>query len=111
MVKLVEIDEADYDSDSQYTTDSESSLSVHENVDSDFEDDYMDESLLERIAALKDIVPIEQRHAVSRLASQVAYWGDFGMRLMGKLSWVVTTSALLVVLPLAYETDKDKMMA
>ncbi|KAJ1856974.1 mitochondrial import receptor subunit Tom22 [Coemansia sp. RSA 1822] len=111
MVKLVEIDETEYDSDSQYTTDSESEHDIHDDyVDSDFEDDYMDESLLERLAALKDIVPVEQRHALSKVASRVGYWGDFGMRLVGKLAWVFTTSAFLVVLPLAIETDREKMM-
>ncbi|KAJ2613840.1 mitochondrial import receptor subunit Tom22 [Coemansia sp. RSA 1365] len=117
MVKLVEIeDESVYDDDSQYTTDAESesvdSLSEKEyEDDSDFDDDdILDESLLERLVALKEIVPASQRHAISRTASTIGYWGNFGARLVGKLGWVLTTSALLVVFPLALETDREKMM-
>ncbi|KAJ2365679.1 mitochondrial import receptor subunit Tom22 [Coemansia sp. RSA 2610] len=107
MVKLVEI-ENEYESDSQYTTDSESLASDSEH--SDYESDVEDESLLERLAALKDIVPAQQRQTIASVASSAKYWGEFGARLVGKLSWVFTTSALLVVFPLALETDRDKMM-
>ncbi|KAI8321214.1 hypothetical protein GQ54DRAFT_298112 [Martensiomyces pterosporus] len=126
MVKLVEIeDESVYDDDSQYTTDDESEslaslsdkegdlLDEDEEFDSDFEDDdddLLEESFLERIVALKDIIPSHHRQAISSTASSVYNWGNFGVRLAGKLGWVFTTSALLVVFPLALETDRDKMM-
>ncbi|KAJ2078968.1 mitochondrial import receptor subunit Tom22 [Coemansia sp. RSA 988] len=117
MVKLVEIeDESVYDDDSQYTTDAESgsvdSLSDKEyEDDSDFEDDdILDESLLERLVALKEIVPASQRNAISRTASTIGHWGSFGAQLVGKLGWVLTTSAILVVFPLALESDREKMM-
>ncbi|KAJ2717188.1 mitochondrial import receptor subunit Tom22 [Coemansia spiralis] len=120
MVRLVEIeDEAAYDDDSQYTTDSEAE-SVEsfseKDLESDFEDyeddedDLLDESLLERLAALRDIVPARHQRAIASVASTVGYWGGLGARLAGKLTWVFTTSALLVVFPLALESDRDKMM-
>ncbi|KAJ2628416.1 mitochondrial import receptor subunit Tom22 [Coemansia sp. RSA 1290] len=112
MVKLVEI-ENEYESDSQYTTDSEVASQAESDYesDSDFDDDdILDESLLERLAALKEIVPVEHRQLMSRSISRISYWGEFGFKLVGKLSWVFTTSALLVVFPLALETDRDKMM-
>ncbi|KAJ1667424.1 mitochondrial import receptor subunit Tom22 [Coemansia sp. RSA 1813] len=121
MVKVVQIeDQSDYESDSQYTTDDESVATVDEkedeysddDLDSEFddEDDSLDESLLERLAALKDIVPASQRNAVSNAAGAVAKWGGLGATLAGKLAWVFTTSALLVVFPLAFESDREKMM-
>ncbi|KAI9501057.1 mitochondrial import receptor subunit Tom22 [Coemansia spiralis] len=118
MVKLVEIeDNSDYDSDSQYTTDDESVVSGKEEYsddefDSDYDedDDALDESLLERIAALKDIVPANQRRAISNTVNTISSWGGFGLGIAGKLAWVFTTSALLVVFPLAMESDRDKMM-
>ncbi|KAJ2892272.1 mitochondrial import receptor subunit Tom22 [Coemansia aciculifera] len=127
MVKLVEIeDDAVFDDDSQYTTDDEenesvASLSEKEEEDEDenesdfdFEDDEDDEdfeeTFLERIQALKDIIPLEKRRAFSSAMSSISYWGTFGMHLAGKLSWVFTTSALLVVFPLALESDREKMM-
>ncbi|KAJ2505884.1 hypothetical protein H4217_009138, partial [Coemansia sp. RSA 1939] len=84
MVKLVEIeDQSDYETDSQYTTDDESVATIDEKdehseeedgIESDFEDDedVFDESLLERLAALKDIVPASQRNAVASAVGTVA---------------------------------------
>ncbi|KAJ1735147.1 mitochondrial import receptor subunit Tom22, partial [Coemansia biformis] len=85
-------------------------------LESDFEDydedddELADESLLERLAALKDMVPARHQRAISSFASTVGYWGSFGAQLTGKLAWVATTSVLLVVFPLALESDRDKMM-
>ncbi|KAJ2492432.1 mitochondrial import receptor subunit Tom22 [Coemansia sp. RSA 2050] len=118
MVKLVEIeDDAVFDDDSQYTTDEDENESIaslsdkEEESDSDFEeDDDFEETFLERVQALKDIIPIEKRRAISSAFSNISYWGTFGIHLAGKLGWVFTTSALLVVFPLALETDRDKMM-
>ncbi|KAJ1932038.1 mitochondrial import receptor subunit Tom22, partial [Linderina pennispora] len=122
MVKLVEVEENEYESDSQYTTDAESDnesliekdLSDSESeYDSDFDgedDDVLDESFLERLAALKEIVPAQQRQAISSTVSSIYNWGNFGLRLAGKLGWVFTSSALLIVFPLALESDREKMM-
>ncbi|KAJ2744096.1 mitochondrial import receptor subunit Tom22 [Coemansia sp. BCRC 34301] len=123
MVKLVEIeDDAVFDDDSQYTTDEDeeetesvASLADKEEGESDFdfsddEDDDFEETLLERIQALKDIIPLEKRRVFSSAISNISYWGNFGMHLAGKLGWVFTTSALLVVFPLALESDREKMM-
>ncbi|KAJ2550003.1 mitochondrial import receptor subunit Tom22, partial [Coemansia sp. RSA 1933] len=103
-----------------YTTDDESVGTRDEkneeysddDLDSEFddEDDYLDESLLERLAALKDIVPASQRNAVSSAMGAVTKWGGLGITLAGKLAWVFTTTALLVVFPLSYETDRDNAM-
>ncbi|KAJ2047272.1 mitochondrial import receptor subunit Tom22 [Coemansia sp. RSA 376] len=121
MVKLVEIeDDAVFDDDSQYTTDEDENESIasltdkEEEDESDFdfdeEDDEFEETFLERVQALKDIIPIEKRRAFSSAISNISYWGTFGLHLAGKLSWVFTTSALLVVFPLALESDREKMM-
>ncbi|KAJ1929045.1 mitochondrial import receptor subunit Tom22, partial [Linderina macrospora] len=120
---LVEVEENEYESDSQYTTDSDSDneslnekdLSDSESeYDSDFDgeddDDVLDESFLERLAALKEIVPAQQRQAISSTVSNIYSWGNFGLRLAGKLGWVFTSSALLIVFPLALESDREKMM-
>ncbi|KAJ2697949.1 mitochondrial import receptor subunit Tom22 [Coemansia sp. IMI 203386] len=131
MVKFVEIEEEEIydDNDSQYTTDSEDEASgAQKEDDSDAEDsasdldtddeeneyddddDYLEESLLERLSALKDIIPAEQRSAITGTISSIGSWGKFGMSLAGKLGWIFTTSALLVVFPLAIESDREKMM-
>ncbi|KAJ1845422.1 mitochondrial import receptor subunit Tom22 [Coemansia sp. RSA 486] len=132
MVKFVEIEEEEIydDNDSQYTTDSEDEASGaqkeddsdaedsasdldtddEENEYDDDDDDYLEESLLERLSALKDIIPAEQRSAITGTISSIGSWGKFGLSLAGKLGWIFTTSALLVVFPLAIESDREKMM-
>ncbi|KAJ1820840.1 mitochondrial import receptor subunit Tom22, partial [Coemansia sp. RSA 2598] len=57
-----------------------------------------------------DIIPAEQRHAISSTVSSIGSWGKLGLSLAGKLGWIFTTSALLVVFPLAIESDREKMM-
>lgn len=116
MVKLVEVEdnESVYSEDSQYTTDDEALTSEEEEEEdgSDFEDDddYLDESFLERLTALKDIIPAHHRQSVINTTSTLYQWSRLGGMLAGKLTWIFTTSALLVVFPLALETDRDKMM-
>ncbi|KAJ1994025.1 mitochondrial import receptor subunit Tom22 [Dimargaris cristalligena] len=79
----------------------------------DDEDDqeYEDESLLERIVALKDIIPLRQRNLISHCADTLVNTGKSGFRLMGGLAWVISTSALVILVPLALEMEKDQALA
>lgn len=71
-----------------------------------------EETFFERIAALVDIVPPTTRHNISsRLASTASFFKT-GSKLVGNLIWIVTTSALLVGLPLALSLeDESKIVA
>lgn len=65
------------------------------------------ESLVERLSALVDIIPPEKRASIGRAAG----WVKRGGKLLGNVFWVVTTSALLVGLPLALSLeDEAKIM-
>lgn len=95
------------DRESDYETDSNVSDAVSEVSD---DEDYFDpnsESYYERVVALKDIV---SPHTRSQLAQSVesakewALWGWFGA---GSVAWVVSTSALLVGLPLALAIEDE----
>ena len=95
-----------------YVSDSDSNYITDESVVSDFSDDeILEESLSERIAALKDVVPAHHRQRISGFSQKVYNFGSAGTQLVGKLAWILTTSALLVVFPLALETDKEQMVA
>lgn len=115
MVKVEEVQDAAYaskdDRESDYaTTDDDEDGFETESVSSVASDDDFnpaDETLAERFAALKDIVAPSTR---TRLASQwnrTAEWVKVGGKWAGNAVWVVTTSALLVGLPLALAMEDE----
>ncbi|KAI8391137.1 mitochondrial import receptor subunit Tom22-domain-containing protein [Radiomyces spectabilis] len=77
--------------------------------DDDFDEDE-DESLLDRIIALKEIVPLKHRNRISSGVSSLTSWGKTGATFVGKSAWVLTTSMLLLVLPLALEIEKEQAL-
>lgn len=75
---------------------------LEEDDDSDLEDDFDEnESLLDRIKALKDIVPPQQRSRICNAfsASFSLIKGAFSKG--SSLTWTITTSALLLGVPLS----------
>ncbi|KAJ7459755.1 mitochondrial import translocase subunit Tom22 [Mycena latifolia] len=107
MVKVEIVDEnSPYGSEASSRNSSSTSLS---SVSSELE---ADESLLDRLAALVDIVPPTTRHAISERVSKSASFLKRGGKLAGNLVWILTTSALLVALPLALVLeDEAKIVA
>ncbi|TFK52291.1 mitochondrial import translocase subunit Tom22 [Heliocybe sulcata] len=95
-----------YSSPSSSRTSSSTSLS---SVSSELNDE---ETLFERIGALIDIIPPTTRHSISTKVSKAASFMMRGGKLAGNIVWVVTTSALLVGLPLAMTLeDEAKIVA
>lgn len=69
-----------------------------------------DESIADRLYALRDIVsPTTRKRIVEtwRTSTSYATWGG---KLAGNAVWVITTSALLVGLPLALAIENETMM-
>lgn len=87
---------------------SSSSVSLS-SVESEFAGE---ETFYERITALKDIVPPSTRHSISSKLSATSSFFKRGSKILGNVVWIVTTSALLVGLPLALSLeDEAKIMA
>ncbi|KAG8858427.1 mitochondrial import receptor protein [Tulasnella sp. 330] len=108
MVKVEEVSEKDTrpyaSSAASASTDSLSSVSSTASSHSPIES----ESLIDRLSALVDIVPPGTRSNIARAAG----WVTRGGKILGNVVWVVTTSALLVGLPLALSLeDEAKIMA
>ncbi|TFK73577.1 mitochondrial import translocase, subunit Tom22 [Pluteus cervinus] len=106
MVKVSIVEEKDaanspYGSPSSSRTSSSVSLS---SVDSDHS---IDESFLDRVAALVDIVPPTTRHSISSRVSKTASLIKRSGKIVGNIVWIVTTSALLVALPLALSLEDE----
>ncbi|KAI5822860.1 mitochondrial import translocase, subunit Tom22 [Schizophyllum commune Tattone D] len=109
MVQVEIVDEKDvpYASDESSAADSDDDL---ESVTSD--DDERDETLLDRIAALKDIVPPSTRLALANNVSKAGSFVKGTGKVVGNIVWVLTTSALLIALPLGLALeDEAKLVA
>ncbi|KAL3480415.1 mitochondrial outer membrane translocase complex, subunit Tom22 [Aspergillus californicus] len=87
-VLLASDDEEDY-------TDTESEISVEDDVDLEAE------SLAERLAALKDIIPPSARAHFTNSVSCVSSFTKSSLSFSGKALWILSTSAFLLGVPWA----------
>ncbi|OQO10238.1 hypothetical protein B0A48_04596 [Cryoendolithus antarcticus] len=72
--------------------------------------DSLEETLSDRIAALKDIIPPTTRARLSSFASSAQGWVTSGLSFSGKSLWVVSTSALLLGVPWALAFSEEQQM-
>ena len=113
MVKVEIVEEKDQQANSSpYQSSHSSRTSSSVSLSSIESDSPVDESLLDRIAALKDIVPPATRHSLVSKVSTTASFFKRTTKFAGNVIWVVTTSALLIGLPLALILeDEAKVVA
>ncbi|KAJ5161524.1 hypothetical protein N7492_006916 [Penicillium capsulatum] len=93
---LVSDDEEDY-------TDTESEIS------NESDDEVEEESLADRLSALKDIVPPSARRAVTTSADTLTSFTKASLSFSGKALWIISTSAFLIGVPwaLAYAEEEQ----
>ncbi|KAJ8523232.1 hypothetical protein ONZ45_g263 [Pleurotus djamor] len=114
MVKVEIVDEKDVNNgaNSPYSSAASSRTSSSVSLDSVVSDVDAEETFFDRVAALVDIVPPTTRHNIASRISKTASFFKRGGKLAGNVVWVVTTSALLVALPLALALeDEAKIVA
>jgi mitochondrial import receptor subunit TOM22 len=113
MVKVQIVDEAkDAGNESVYATTEGSRTSSSTSLSSVSSELNGDETVFDRIIALVDIVPPATRHAIAARVSKATSVVKRGGKLIGSFVWIVTTSAILVALPLALALeDEAKVMA
>ncbi|RXW24516.1 hypothetical protein EST38_g1324 [Candolleomyces aberdarensis] len=111
MVKVEIVEEKDEQHNSPYASTSSSRTGSTDSLSSVESDVSVDESLFDRVAALVDIVPPSTRHSISSKVSKTASAVKKTGKVVGNLVWIVTTSALLVVLPLALVLEDDAKLA
>ncbi|SPO03039.1 related to mitochondrial receptor complex chain MOM22 [Cephalotrichum gorgonifer] len=113
MVQLTEVPDEHFverqagpiDDDADYS-DTESEIST------DSEYDPSDETLAERLAALRDIVPPTTRGWISSKFASAANLGSSSLWFAGKALWVVSSTALLLGVPFAIcVTEEQQVMA
>jgi import receptor subunit TOM22 len=111
MVKVSIVEEKDVAS-SPYASDDGSRTSSSASLSSVSSELSADETFFDRVAALVDIVPPTTRHSIASRISKTASFIKRGGKIAGNIVWVVTTSALLVALPLALSLeDEAKIVA
>jgi mitochondrial import receptor subunit TOM22 len=111
-VEIVEEKDAQLPGNSPYASSSSSRTSSSASLSSVSSQLSVDESIFDRIAALVDIVPPTTRHAISSRLATSASLIKRGGKLVGNIVWIITTSALLVGLPLALSLeDEAKIVA
>jgi import receptor subunit TOM22 len=109
MVKVTVVDEVEEKGSahsSPYSSPTSSAASSSVSLVSEPENDG-DETFFDRVAALVDIVPPTTRQKISsRVSTTASVVKTVGQRL-GQLAWIITTSALLVGLPLALSLEDE----
>lgn len=98
MVKVSIVDEKE--SNSPYASSSSSRTSSSESLASVSSESPDSESLYDRLTALVDIVPPQTRYRLSASLSRSRELLQKTGKVVGNVVWVLTTSALLVGLPL-----------
>lgn len=106
MVKVEIVDEKETSPNSPYASSSSSRTSSSVSLSS-VSSDLADESLVDRIAALVDIVPPTTRHSISTKISKVTSAAFRTGQILGNVAWVVATSALLIGLPLVLVLEDE----
>lgn len=78
------------------------SSSSDEEAEDDLDDyDLANETIAERIIALKDAIPPSYRYRIASVSSTVSSFVSSGASFAGKGLWILTTSSLLLGVPLA----------
>ncbi|KIY67125.1 mitochondrial import translocase, subunit Tom22 [Cylindrobasidium torrendii FP15055 ss-10] len=107
MVKVEIIDEKEDGNNSPYSSGASSASASTDSLSSVESDASADETLVERLAALVDIVPPTTRHTIASRVSKTASLTKRAGKVFGNFVWVITTSALLVALPLALALEDE----
>lgn len=107
MVAVEEVRDASLpqEHESDYETDSAASDVSISDIEDD--DDIANETYKDRLVALKDIVPPSTRLEAVRKWQQATSWVTTGGMWAGNAVWIITTSALLVGLPLALAIEDE----
>lgn len=115
MVKIQEVEDEHFtdvkpaftdDAEDDDFTDTDSEIS-----DEEEDDDELEETLYDRLVALKDIVPLKQRTYLSNGASRTYSWISKGLSFGGSTLWVLTTSVMILGVPYAVALQGDQQLA
>lgn len=104
MVKLTQIDDESnvQNAGASFKDTKGESYDSSDSSDSEIEDDDIEnETLYDRVLALKDIIAPEKRNSILHSADTIRSYANTALTKTGALAWAVTSSALLLAVPLS----------
>ncbi|KAI9856521.1 MAG: mitochondrial import receptor protein [Trichoglossum hirsutum] len=115
MVKLQEVEDEHFsqeqpgppraeENDDDYYTDTDSEITDEE------DNGDLEETLVDRITALRDVIPPKQRAALSNTFHTTFSWLRVGLLFGGKSLWVISTSALMLGVPWALAFAEEQQV-
>jgi len=113
MVEFQEIKDEHYEGQDDGFVDEDSDAYSDVSSESDVEDDenaIHNETIFDRIAALKDIIPAQQRNAISRTLSKTFSYGSMATFIGGKAVYIIITSILMAGIPYALALEEERMV-
>ncbi|KAF5100502.1 hypothetical protein D0Z00_001230 [Geotrichum galactomycetum] len=105
----VEDNEADY-TDTDDNSESDNNNDEEEDDEDDDEEDISNETIAERIIALKQAIPPSYRHSLENVSSSVSSVVKTSATFAGNAFWVVITSSLLLGVPLALSIISEQQL-
>jgi import receptor subunit TOM22 len=86
-------------------------LAAEDDVDNlVLDDDIENETLYDRLVALQDMIPAETRAQMLKSASVGVQSLWTGARVLGNVAWILSTSAMILILPLMVCEDQEHAM-
>lgn len=85
------------------------SSQLESEISNESDDEVEEESLADRLSALKDIIPPSARRAASSSAETLTSFSKASLSFSGKALWIISTSAFLIGVPwaLAYAEEEQ----
>ena len=114
MVEFEVIKDEHYAEDDDGFVDEEDSEGDYSDASSEADEDdsnIENESFLERITALKDIIPENRRDAIARAFNKACSFGSMATFVGGKVAYIIVTSVFMLGIPYAISGDEDRMIA
>ena len=110
MVEFEEIKDEHYEDEDGFVDDDEASDDDYSDTSSthEYDGDIDDESILDRIVALKDIIPEHRRLAISRAVSKTVSYGSMASYIGGKAVYIAITTILMLGIPYALAVEEEK---
>src|SRR5439155_6932342 len=97
--------------DDDGASDGEWSDASSEADQNDLDNSIEDETILDRIVALKDIIPASHRDSIARIFSSAFSCGSMLTFVGGKAAYILISSILMVGIPYALSSEEDKLIS
>jgi mitochondrial import receptor subunit TOM22 len=116
MVEFEEIKDEHYEENEGFEDEDDGSDGEFSDASSEGDQDELDkgiqdETILDRISALKDIIPAHRRDAIAHTFSTISSYGQMAAFIGGKAAYIFITSVLMLGIPYALSSEEDKLIS